>query len=108
MPEGLILYTPDGYMSAQLSAADRPNFESDDMYKGKPQDYVAAGLSYLAYSGKVSELSRSTYWDFRSDGHSVPVRSSTLRGDVRRIDSHCELIYDAVPRRKKVLNESRI
>src|ERR1700739_1106529 len=27
-PEGLILYTPDGYMSAQLSAADRPNFES--------------------------------------------------------------------------------
>jgi len=50
-PEGLILYTPDGYMSAQLSAADRPNFESGDMYKGKPEEYVAAGLSYLAYSG---------------------------------------------------------
>ena len=50
-PEGLILYTPDGYMSAQLSAADRPNFESGDMYKGKPEEYLAAGLSYLAYSG---------------------------------------------------------
>ena len=50
-PEGLILYTPDGYMSAQLSAADRPNFESDDMYRGKQEEYVAAGLSYLAYSG---------------------------------------------------------
>jgi len=50
-PEGLILYTPDGYMSAQLSAAGRPNFESGDMYKGKPEEYVAAGLSYLAYSG---------------------------------------------------------
>jgi len=50
-PEGLILYTPDGYMSAQLSAADRPNFESGDMYKGKPEEYVAAGLTYLAYSG---------------------------------------------------------
>ena len=59
-PEGLILYTPDGYMSAQLSAADRPNFESDDMYKGKPQEYVAAGLSYLAYSGPyyVDEANR--------------------------------------------------
>ncbi len=37
-PEGLILYTPDGYMSAQLSAADRPNFTSGDMYKGKPEE----------------------------------------------------------------------
>jgi Lipocalin-like domain len=50
-PNGLILYTADGYMSAQLSAADRPNFESGDMYKGKPGEYVAAGLTYLAYSG---------------------------------------------------------
>ena len=50
-PQGLILYTPDGYMSAQLSAAGRPNFASDDMYKGEPQEYLAAGLSYLAYSG---------------------------------------------------------
>jgi hypothetical protein len=59
-PEGLILYTPDGYMSAQLSAADRPNFESGDMYKGKPDEYVAAGLSYLAYSGPyyVDEANR--------------------------------------------------
>jgi hypothetical protein len=50
-PQGLILYTPDGYMSAQLSAAVRPNFASGDMYKGEPQEYAAAGLSYLAYSG---------------------------------------------------------
>ena len=47
-------------MSAQLSAADRPNFESGDMYKGKPEEYVAAGLSYLAYSGPyyVDEANR--------------------------------------------------
>jgi len=59
-PEGLILYTPDGYMSAQLSAADRPNFESGDMYRGKPEEYVTAGLSYLAYSGPyyVDEANR--------------------------------------------------
>lgn len=59
-PEGLILYTPDGYMSAQLSAADRPNFEAGDMYRGKPTEYVAAGLSYLAYSGRyyVDEVRR--------------------------------------------------
>jgi hypothetical protein len=50
-PGGLILYTPDGYMSAQLSASGRHKFESGDMYQGKPEEYVNAGLSYLAYSG---------------------------------------------------------
>lgn len=50
-PEGLILYTPDGYMSAQLNAPERPVFASGDMYQGRPEDYVAAGKSYLAYSG---------------------------------------------------------
>jgi hypothetical protein len=50
-PQGFILYTPDGYMSAQLSAADRPDFAGGDMYRGTPEDHVAAGISYLAYSG---------------------------------------------------------
>ena len=50
-PEGLILYTPDGYMSAQLSAPDRRNFENGDMYQGAPEEYAKAGISYLAYSG---------------------------------------------------------
>jgi hypothetical protein len=50
-PQGFILYTPDGYMSAQLSASDRPDFAGGDMYRGTPEDYVASGISYLAYSG---------------------------------------------------------
>jgi hypothetical protein len=50
-PKGFILYTPDGYMSAQLSASDRRDFASGDMYRGVPDDYIAAGVSYLAYSG---------------------------------------------------------
>jgi Lipocalin-like domain len=50
-PEGLILYTHDGYMSAQLSASGRRKFDSADMYQGKPEEYMNAGLTYLAYSG---------------------------------------------------------
>jgi hypothetical protein len=50
-PEGLILYTPDGNMSAQLSSPEPHNFASGDMYHGTPEEYVAAGTSYLAYSG---------------------------------------------------------
>jgi Lipocalin-like domain len=59
-PEGLILYTQDGYMSAQLSAAGRRGFASGDMYTGTPAEYVEAGASYLAYSGpyRVDEVKR--------------------------------------------------
>jgi hypothetical protein len=50
-PQGFILYTPDGYMSAQLSSPDRANFADDDMYQGLADEYTAAGKSDLAYSG---------------------------------------------------------
>jgi hypothetical protein len=50
-PRGLIMYTPDGYMSAQLSKPDRPNFASGDWFAGTDEDYVAEASSYIAYSG---------------------------------------------------------
>ena len=50
-PEGLILYTTDGYMSAQLGSAQRDRFENDDVFGGSANDYSKAGRSYIAYSG---------------------------------------------------------
>jgi hypothetical protein len=50
-PRGIIMYTLDGYMSAQLCAPDRRNFEGSDMYRGWGGESVAAGSSYIAYSG---------------------------------------------------------
>lgn len=48
---GLIIYTPDGYMSAQLSTSDRPDFGSGDWFAGTADDYAAEATSYIAYSG---------------------------------------------------------
>ena len=50
-PEGLILYTTDGYMSAQLSSGERDPFESGDIFRGSTNEYVRAGRSYIAYGG---------------------------------------------------------
>ncbi|MFS8113337.1 lipocalin-like domain-containing protein [Rhizobium jaguaris] len=57
---GFILYTPDGYMSAQIQALNRRSFEKDDMFRGKPEEYVASASTYLAYSGRyrVDELGK--------------------------------------------------
>ena len=51
-PLGLILYTPDGYMSAQLQRPERPPFAEGDLLRATPAEYAAAGSSYVAYSGR--------------------------------------------------------
>jgi Lipocalin-like domain len=53
-PLGFIIYTSDGYMSAQLQARGRALFAGNDMYRGEASEYVAAGTTYLAYSGRFS------------------------------------------------------
>src|SRR6267142_7062578 len=51
-PLGLILYTPDGYVSAQLQRPERPAFADGDILRATAEEYAAAGSSYIAYSGR--------------------------------------------------------
>jgi hypothetical protein len=48
---GLIMYTSDGYMSAQIMRPDRPAFDRPETSGGTPQQAAAAAAGYLAYSG---------------------------------------------------------
>ncbi|MDP3671767.1 MAG: lipocalin-like domain-containing protein [Telluria sp.] len=51
-PEGIIMYTPDGFMSAQLCHSDRGRpFASGDWFKGTAEEYEAEASSYIAYTG---------------------------------------------------------
>ncbi|MBG9987986.1 lipocalin-like domain-containing protein [Aerococcaceae bacterium DSM 111176] len=50
--QGIIMYTPDGYMSAQLMEPGRPEFEVNNMHKGQPDEYAKAAGGYHAYSGR--------------------------------------------------------
>lgn len=45
------MYTPDGYMSAQLAKPERPNFASGDGFAGTAEDYTNEASSYIAYAG---------------------------------------------------------
>ena len=49
--EGLIIYTPDGYMSAQLMEPGRPAYASGEFTHGTEEEEAAAAAGYLAYSG---------------------------------------------------------
>jgi Lipocalin-like domain len=48
---GLIMYTADGYMSAQIMRPDRPAYARPDTGGGTPEQAAAAAAGYLAYSG---------------------------------------------------------
>jgi hypothetical protein len=48
---GLIIYTHDGYMSAQLMRPDRPTYDHADTAGGTTDQAAAAAAGYLAYSG---------------------------------------------------------
>jgi Lipocalin-like domain len=50
-PLGLILYTSDGFMSAQLMKQGRMPFASGDVFRGTPEEHVDQGSGYMAYSG---------------------------------------------------------
>jgi hypothetical protein len=50
-PGGIIMYTPDGYMSAQLMRSGRKRFSGDDMQLAPDDELAAAASGYLTYAG---------------------------------------------------------
>jgi hypothetical protein len=50
-PEGFLIYTPDGFVSAQLMRPGRAPFRSHDWHSGTPDEYRESGSGYIAYCG---------------------------------------------------------
>src|SRR5438445_6346553 len=50
-PEGFLIYTADGFVSAQLMKPGRSAFRSRDWHHGTPEEYVESGSGYIAYCG---------------------------------------------------------
>jgi hypothetical protein len=48
---GIIMYTANGYMSAQIMRSDRPQFHTGDLAAGDNEELAAAASGYLAYTG---------------------------------------------------------
>jgi Lipocalin-like domain len=52
--QGIIMYTRDGYMSAQLMRSGRPLFSGDDLHLAADDELAAAASGYLTYAGPYS------------------------------------------------------
>lgn len=60
---GFLIYSTDGYMSAQLMAAGRPSYTLGTLHDGTTEEMAAAAHGYHAYSGKyeVDEEKQTLY-----------------------------------------------
>lgn len=60
---GLIMYTPGGFMSAQLMTPERPPFRAPYVHGGESDELIIAARGYLAYSGPfhVDEETRTVH-----------------------------------------------
>jgi Lipocalin-like domain len=52
--QGCLIYTAEGYMSAVLSAADRPRFASRDYTGATSAEALGAVNSYISYCGRYA------------------------------------------------------
>jgi hypothetical protein len=87
-PEGLLIYTPDGFVSAQLMKPGRFPFASINWHEGTADEYKDSGSGYIAYCGifEVDE-ERKTVTHIPSVAllpnliHGRQLRSVTLSGE---------------------------
>lgn len=99
-PQGIIMYTPDGYMSAQLMRPDRPSFASGDWFRGTTEEITEEATGYIAYSGpfhtdeEKQTLAHSMFvslfpnWEDQTQPRAVEIEGDTLKlGTVKPIRS---------------------
>ena len=51
-PNGILIYSPEGYMSAHIARSDRENHTSNGLYDNNTEEMVASFKSYFGYYGK--------------------------------------------------------
>ena len=51
-PTGLLIYTPDGFMSAQLMSLDRSPLDVGDLKSSTQSDYQEKSDGFIGYSGE--------------------------------------------------------
>jgi hypothetical protein len=50
-PQGFLLVTPDGYLSLNFMAAERPRFAADDIFAGSLDEAAATAKAVVSFAG---------------------------------------------------------
>ncbi|OBA62474.1 hypothetical protein A5647_07845 [Mycobacterium sp. 1100029.7] len=106
---GIIMYTPDGYMSAQLMRAGRAPFGHDDPHHAGDEELAEAAGGYMSYAGPFSvvddgliahhvEVSLLPNWI-----RGIQYRTARLRDDCLELGPAEPIMIDGAPRNAKLV-----
>jgi Lipocalin-like domain len=103
-PQGFLIYTADGFVSAQLMKPGRSVFHSSDWHHGTPEEYQESGSGYIAYCGRYEvDEEKGTVTHIPSVAllpnliHGRQVRSSDLHGDRLTLRAAGAPIINGIP-----------
>lgn len=90
-PKGLLLYSPDGYMSVQISVSDELKYISNDRMLASDDEIKRRVRNYLAFSGRYAIDNRSAQVTYMIETSFYPNWEGSQQ--VRKLDFEGEILY---------------
>jgi Lipocalin-like domain len=94
-PTGLILYQPDGRMSAQISVGSRKKLACEDPLEASPEEAAEAWRTYFGYWGSFAVNPEKRVVVHRVEGSSFSNWIGTEQVRYFRFDEANQLILEA-------------
>ncbi len=85
---GFLMYTQDGYMSAQLMAQERPEYKLDGLHNGTLEEMAKAAYGYHAYSGQYEVDEKKQILYHHMEVSMIPNRLGKMQDRIIVIDGN--------------------
>lgn len=90
-PKGLLIFSPDGYMSVQISVSDEIRYISNDRVLASDDEIKRRVLNYLAFSGRYEVDNRNAYVIYAIETSFYPNWEGSEM--VRKLNFEGEVLY---------------
>ena len=90
-PYGLLMYSPDGYMSVQIAKEGRLSYKSNDKMMATQEEMASSLQGYIAFSGKYKVDNHHAVVTYSIQSSLFPNWKDQLQH--RRVDFEGDILY---------------
>lgn len=90
-PKGILIYTPDDYMSVQISSSEDSRYISGDKLMATDDEYVRRIKGYIAFTGKYTIDNNTACVEYSISTSLYPNWEGTKQ--VRKLDFEGDVLY---------------
>lgn len=90
-PKGLLVFSPDGYMSVQISIKDPVKYDSDDRFSIADKELAIRAKGYIAFAGRYTTNNYTAQVTYHIETSLNPNWEGTKQ--VRKLDFEGDILY---------------